>query len=230
MEHQKTGSDGAFWDEPISVSRRPMRMATPTPRYRQNYPIQDEHDHHPQSTNNQHAPVMASQHLDSYAQVQSVYAQPGTTGQIGQFPRRKLTLGENSHPDAQVIVRGVHGDIIAVLHGSQMPHQVKTVPIKTRQDIQSIEVFVEGKSGTCDVLQSAGWLDTTNHLQVDVAVKNGQVLCGLSNRASANQFPDREATTPGTVCRYIMGENNKEGSVQCRADFGSNAELVGRRS
>jgi len=185
---------------------------------------------HPQHHHNQHAPVMASQHLDSYAQVQSVYAQPGTTGQIGQFPRRKLTLGENSHPDAQVIVRGVHGDIIAVLHGSQMPHQVKTVPIKTRQDIQSIEVFVEGKSGTCDVLQSAGWLDTTNHLQVDVAVKNGQVLCGLSNRASANQFPDREATTPGTVCRYIMGENNKEGSVQCRADFGSNAELVGRRS
>lgn len=180
---------------------------------------------HPEAAHSTHAQV------GLYSQSAGLAPSAGINT-IGQPQSRKLTLGEGSTPNAQILVRGVDGSIIAVLHGAQIPHLQKAVAIRGRQDIQSIEVSVPGAApGMCDLRQAAGWLDITDNLQVDVTVANGQVLCGLANRSSAGSYPDRDGTTVGTTCLYVPGEGGQSGAVQCRADFGqSRQELFQRRS
>jgi hypothetical protein len=171
----------------------------------------------------------AAQHQQTHDPVhaipkQHVFHQPPSFPMKNQARDRLLTLGEGSTHDAQIIVRGVDGSVLAALHGAQIAHPQKTVAIRGRQHIGSIEVLVPGAApGMCDLRQAAGWLGQADHLQVDVTVsKDGRALCGLANRGSADTFPDRAASTPGTRCMYV------DGAVHCGVD--PSATLLSRRS
>ncbi len=144
---------------------------------------------------------------------------------------RKMTL-EHGPPNAKVIMRGVDGSVMAHLDSQVANSASPTVAIQGTQAVGSIQVIVPGvEVGTCNIATAQPWINTTQHLQVDIQVRDGQVLCGLANRAVAGVYPDRSAVTDSTRCMYVAGENGAPGGIQCRLDVtGSNADYLSRRS
>ncbi|MCH9717635.1 MAG: hypothetical protein K0U52_11190 [Gammaproteobacteria bacterium] len=144
---------------------------------------------------------------------------------------RKMTL-EHGPANAKIIMRGANGSVMAALDAAQMKDPTPSVPIRGNQDIASIQVIVPGvETGTCNIAAAQPWINTTSHLQVDIQVHDGQVLCGLANRAIAGVYPDRSAVSDSTRCMYVPGENGAPGGLQCRLDVtGSNQEYLSRRS